>query len=345
MDSTTSNASFGSIPNITSLASAGPPTSVHCSTLTDDFAFVFVLVPIFYIVIFIVGIVGNTIIVVGLTCCLQSKSVANIYIVNLAIADLAFVATLPLWAVNLSTHYKWIFGSFMCKFCAAMSSVNMYSSIFLLTCLSIDRYYGFAHPMKSLNRRTQAKAKIATLVIWILAGATSIPIMFFRQTYYSKVLLHTVCAMKYPENSVFWPTFLDLMKNVVGFVIPFILQGICYCLIYKNILPSPKNKVTRTKSDKVLKIVLTMEFAFIICWLPFQVASFLKVLVRLNIITACKTIRVVHAIMPIATSIAFSNSCVNPILYFFASKRFRNQLIKALRRSLYQSNTNTTKAL
>ncbi|KAM4796007.1 type-1 angiotensin II receptor-like [Rhinophrynus dorsalis] len=333
MDSAT-NASFGSVGNATSLGPTTRSYRIHCSTVTDDFAFVFVLVPICYIIIFIVGIIGNTIIVVGLTCCLQSKSVANIYIVNLAIADLSFVATLPLWAMSMSAKYKWMFGSFMCKFCATMSSVNMYSSIFLLTCLSMDRYFGIVHPMKSLNKRTQAKAKIATIIVWVSACATSIPTMYFRDTYYSKKYKYTICAMKYPHNSIFWPTLVDLMKNVVGFVIPFILQGVYYYLIYKNILASPKNKLKTSNSDKILKVVVTMVFAFILCWLPFQTASFLMVLVRLHIITSCKTNQIITAVMPITVCIAFSNSCVNPILYYFASKRFRKQLMIALRRSL-----------
>ncbi|KAM4702038.1 type-1 angiotensin II receptor-like [Discoglossus pictus] len=343
MDSTTSNTSFGSFKNLTSLSTSASPTSAHCSSLTEEFAFVFILVPVFYIIVFIVGIVGNSVIVVGLTCCLQLKSVANIYIVNLAVADLLFVATLPLWAVNMSDKYHWIFGSFMCKLCATMSSVNMYASIFLLTCLSIDRYFGIVHPMKSLKRRTQTKAKIATFVVWVSACITSSPTMYFRQTFHSTVHHHTVCSMKYPPNSIFWPTFVDLMKNVVGFVMPFILQGVYYYLIYKNMLTSQKNKWKKTKSDKILRIVVTMVCAFLVCWLPFQIATFLMVLVRLHIITACKIVRVIHAIMPITVCIAFSNSCVNPFLYYFASKRFRGQLLKALRRSFSQSYTSTTK--
>ncbi|OCT95585.1 hypothetical protein XELAEV_18013273mg [Xenopus laevis] len=277
------------------------------------------------------------IIVIGLTCFLQAKTVANIYIVNLAIADLSFVATLPLWAVSMAAKYEWTFGSFMCKFCATMSSMNMFSSIFLLTCLSIDRYFGIVHPMRSLKWRTQAKAKIVTFIVWASACAASFPTMYFRETYYSKKHQIITCAMKYPKQRVFWPNFVDLMKNIFGFVIPFLIQGGCYCLIYKNVLASKKSKVKNAKSDNILKVVLAMVSAFIVCWLPFQIASFLKVLVRITWISNCKVAQIINAVMPVTVCIAFSNSCVNPILYFFASKRFRNQLAIALRKSFSQS--------
>nr|DBA32995.1 TPA: hypothetical protein GDO54_000733 [Pyxicephalus adspersus] len=284
-------------------------------------------------IIFVVGIVGNTIIIVGLTCCIQTKSVANIYIVNLAIADLAFVATLPFWAIDLSVRYKWIFGSFMCKLCATMSSVNMYASIFLLTCLSADRYYSIVRPIEALGKRTLTKAKMITVFVWVSAFAVSTPTMFLRQTYYSRYSLHTVCSMKYPSNSILWHIFLYSVKYIVGFLIPFVIQGMCYFFIYKNILASAK-KQKKTKSDKVLRVVVAMVLAFFACWLPFHIVNFLKLLARFKVISNCITVHNINVVIPFTVCIAYSNSCINPIVYYFASKRFRNQLRKSLKGSL-----------
>ncbi|KAM3934861.1 type-1 angiotensin II receptor B-like [Leptodactylus fuscus] len=333
MDLLSTNASTRSLQVIYHTPSAVGQT--NCSHLKSGDTYHFVLIPSLYMLIFIIGIFGNIIIVVGLTCCLHKKSVANIYIVNLAIADLLFVATLPLWAVDLSGNYKWIFGSAMCKFCAAISSVNMYASIFLLTCLSIDRYFGIVRPMESLKNRTLTKAKMITLLIWVSAFVMSIPAMYFRQTYYSYHFKHIVCGMRYPPNSVFWPIFVDSMKYVVGFVLPFTIQGICYYMIYTIILKSSKNKVKKTKSDKILKVVLSMVLAFLICWLPLHIMNIFKLLGRFGIITNCGTIHTINVLIPFTICIAFSNSCINPILYYFASNRFRNQLVKSLKGSLY----------
>ncbi|XP_069828258.1 type-2 angiotensin II receptor-like [Dendropsophus ebraccatus] len=335
MDLLSSNTSTKSFQVILQTPSVAVQT--NCSHLKNDASYHFVLIPILYMLIFIIGIVGNMIIVVGLTCCHHKKSVANIYIVNLAIADLLFVATLPLWAVDLLGRYKWIFGSIMCKFCGAMSSVNMYASIFFLTCLSIDRYFGIVRPMESLKGRTLTKAKIITPLIWGSAFAMSTPSMYFRQTYYSNHIHHIVCGMRYPPNNLFWPIFADSLKYVVGFVIPFIIQGICYCMIYKIILKSSKNKLKKNKSDNILKVVVSMVLAFLICWLPLHIVNIFKLLARFGVITNCGTIHNLNVSIPFTICIAFANSCVNPILYYFASNRFRNQLIKALKRSLTPS--------
>ncbi|XP_056411368.1 type-1 angiotensin II receptor-like [Hyla sarda] len=331
MDLLSSNTSTGSLQVIFQTPSAAGQT--NCSHLKNDASYHFVLIPILYMCISIIGIVGNMIIVVGLTC-LHKKSVANIYIVNLAIADLLFVATLPLWAVDLLGRYKWIFGSMMCKFCAAMSSVNMYASIFLLTGLSIDRYFGIVRPMKSLKKRTLTKAKISTLLIWGSAFVISTPSIYFRQTYYSYHSHHIVCGMRYPPNSLFWPVFVGSLKCVVGFLIPFIIQGICYYMIFKNILKSAKSKLRKTKSDKILTVVVSMVLAFLISWLPLHIVNILKLLARFGIITNCGVAHNLSILIPFTTCVAFSNSCVNPILYYFASNRFRSQFIKSIKGSL-----------
>ncbi|KAM9319950.1 type-1 angiotensin II receptor A-like [Gastrophryne carolinensis] len=303
--------------------------NINCSgKYTADLQFV--LIPIIYITIFVVGTVGNTVIIVGLTFCIQVKSVANLYIVNLAIADLSFVATLPFWAVDMSGKYKWIFGSFLCKFCSVISTVNLYASVFLLTCLSIDRHYSIVRPMRALKNRTFTKAKMATLGVWASAFALSIPIMYFRDTYYSSYSHHIVCSMKFSSNGTFWTIILDAVKFIVGFVIPFIIQGVCYFFIYRKI--SAKNWQKKTKIDKILRLVVTMMLAFLLCWLPFHVINIFKLLARFRLIHDCWTIQVINNIFkPFSVCVAFSNSFINPLIYFFSSKRFRNQLLKSLK--------------
>ncbi|XP_068122077.1 type-1 angiotensin II receptor A-like [Hyperolius riggenbachi] len=333
MDLHPSNAS-SKLPGYIPVQSSNVIENKTCSHLMQENNYQYILFPVIYMIIFVAGTLGNTVIIVGLTCCVPVKSVANIYIVNLAMADLSFVATLPFWAVDLSGKYKWIFGNFWCKFCATMSSVNMYASIFLLTCLSIDRYYSIVRPMKALKKRTLTKAKMITAVVWILAFAMSTPTMYFRQTIHSNFSNHVVCTMVYPPNSIFWPVFIGAMKYTVGFVIPSIVQGICYCLIYKIILALGKMKQKRAKTDKILKVVVAMVLAFLICWLPFHIFDFLKLLARFKLTLSCKTKNHITVLIQFTVCIAFSNSCINPFLYYFASKRFQTQLKRSIKRSL-----------
>ena len=75
-----------------------------------------------YLVIFAVGSAGNALVlyVIGRHAEIRVKSVANYYIWNLALADLVFLMTLPLYCYATLT-LNWPFGWFTCKLSYAVS--------------------------------------------------------------------------------------------------------------------------------------------------------------------------------------------------------------------------------
>ena len=71
---------------------------------------------ILYAIIFIVGIVGNILVVVVISCSRRMKTTVNMYLVNLCIADmLVILVCMPTTLVDIFTKEVWVFGKFMCK--------------------------------------------------------------------------------------------------------------------------------------------------------------------------------------------------------------------------------------
>lgn len=70
----------------------------------------------FYLVTFVAGLVGNTLVlyVVARYSEIRRRSVSNYYMWNLALADELFVFTLPFFCYATWTG-DWIFGNFACK--------------------------------------------------------------------------------------------------------------------------------------------------------------------------------------------------------------------------------------
>ncbi|XP_016402115.1 apelin receptor B-like, partial [Sinocyclocheilus rhinocerous] len=96
--------------------------------------------PVLYMLIFILGLTGNGVVIFTVWRAQSKRRAADIYIGNLAFADLTFVVTLPLWAVYTALGYHWPFGVALCKISSYVVLLNMYASVFCLTCLSLDRY-------------------------------------------------------------------------------------------------------------------------------------------------------------------------------------------------------------
>ncbi|ELK35017.1 Somatostatin receptor type 3 [Myotis davidii] len=98
-----------------------------------------VLIPLVYLVVCVVGLLGNSLVIYVVLRHTASPSVTNVYILNLALADELFMLGLPFLAAQNALSY-WPFGSLMCRLVMAVDGINQFTSIFCLTVMSVDRY-------------------------------------------------------------------------------------------------------------------------------------------------------------------------------------------------------------
>ncbi|XP_066564986.1 type-1 angiotensin II receptor [Amia ocellicauda] len=305
--------------------------SLNCSR-SGRHTFVFTLIPVVYSCNFIIGIVGNSMVVAAIYCYIKLKTVANVFILNLALSDLTFLITLPLWATYTAMGYQWPFGAFFCKASAGLVTFNLYTSVFLLTGMSIDRYLAIVHPVKSRPRRTVFYARITCILIWIFSFLLSVPSIWFRDIIYLKSLNITVCGFLYEKDKLNHILVgVGLIKSIFGFLIPFVIIITCYCLIGKALLEAYQIQKTKSRSDEVLMMLAAVVVAFFLCWVPHQIFHLMDLLAHLHIIKNCRILDIVDTVMPFTICIAYLNSCLNPILYGFVGNNFRKHLIRLLR--------------
>ncbi|XP_072329980.1 type-1 angiotensin II receptor [Scyliorhinus torazame] len=296
------------------------------------YTYIFLMIPVVYSIIFVTGVLGNSMVIIVIYYYLKLKTVANIFLLNLALADLTFVITLPLWAASTAMEYHWPFGVFLCKMSATVLLLNMNASIFLVTCLSIDRYLAIVHPMKSRTKRTLVHAWMACIMVWILAGLASLPAMFFRDAVHYSDWNKTICAFHYPKQyRNQWVFGLALLKNLLGFLIPLLIILICYSLILKSLVQAYQIERSKPVSNEAFKLIKAVVVSFILCWLPFQIFAFMDVLSQLKVIKSCHIPEVIDTSIPFTICVAYFNSCLNPILYGLVGRNFREKFFLLLR--------------
>lgn len=108
------------------------------------------------------------------------KTATNIYIFNLALADTLVLATLPFQGTDVLLGF-WPFGLALCKMVVAIDYYNMFTSIFTLTVMSVNRYIAVCHPVRSLAVCTPQRAKLVNVAVWVLASAIGVPVMIMGQ--------------------------------------------------------------------------------------------------------------------------------------------------------------------
>uniref|UniRef100_A0A8C5M8V6 Type-1 angiotensin II receptor n=1 Tax=Leptobrachium leishanense TaxID=445787 RepID=A0A8C5M8V6_9ANUR len=303
---------------------------VNCSK-AGRHSYIFISVPIVYSLIFVIGLFGNSLVVIVIYCYMKMKTVASIFLMNLALADLCFVITLPLWAAYTALHYNWPFGQFLCKVASAAITLNLYATVFLLTCLSIDRYIAIVHPMRSRIRRTMMIAKTICVAIWLVACLASSPTIIYRKLFFVEGPNVTVCALIYHSDNSSLLVGMGITKNIVGFLIPFVTILTSYSLIAKTLKKTIHDQKGKARNDDILKMIVAIVLVFFFCWLPHQVLTFLDILLQLKVIENCHMQDIVDTGMPISICIAYFNSCLNPFLYGFFGKNFRKHFLQLLK--------------
>uniref|UniRef100_A0A3Q3JW36 B2 bradykinin receptor n=1 Tax=Monopterus albus TaxID=43700 RepID=A0A3Q3JW36_MONAL len=276
--------------------------------------------PVYILIIIVLGITFNVFVL--MVFCLHKKActVAEIYLSNLAAADLLLVSCLPFWAVNIFNGFNWPFGLFLCKVVNLGIKMNASCSVYFLVLVSIDRYVALVHTMSLGRMRGPKYAKLGCLlIIWIAGILLSFPALLFRSVEYFPDLGIYACYVAYPHQG--WRLRYNMTVNIVGFLIPVPIVSFCSYHMTKKLRKYSRNSVER-KAEYLVLVVLAV---FILCWLPYQILIFLDTLYYYNIISGCTWVHVLDISNQLTTYLGYSNSSLNPFLYVIVGKHFKRR--------------------
>lgn len=305
-----------SVPELLATSPAGNRSTIAATMPFSE------VTAVIYAIVFIVGFLGNTLTIYVVVRYAKLKTVTNMYILNLAVADEIYILGIPFLGTNSVLSY-WPFGEFFCKLCMTADGLSQFASTFCLTFMSVDRFLAVVYPIRSAKWRKLQVAKIVSGVVWVVSFLVVLPV-----TVYSRVQedLNT-CNLSWPEPSQLWSVVFILYTSILGFFGPLVIISIGYLLIVIKVrsagVRAGLNK--RRKSErKVTRMVVIIVLVFVICWLPFYTTNMVNLV---HIIPENETMAAVYFSLVILT---YVNSCANPVLYGFLSDNFRQSFLKAL---------------
>ncbi|XP_036435561.1 C-C chemokine receptor type 5 [Colossoma macropomum] len=279
--------------------------------------------PVLYSLFFVVGFLGNVLVVWVIKVGAQLKSMTDVCLLNLALADLLLVCTLPFLA-HYANH-SWIFGEPMCNMVLGIYYVGFYGGIFFIVLMSIDRYLAVVHAVLALRVRNKAYGISASVVIWIIAVASSFPELY--ELGVEEINGDKLCSA-YPNHEKDHNSkVIGLFKmNVLGLLVPLSIVGFCYSMVLRRLL------TVRASRRHAVRLVIVVVVVFFCCWTPYNIAAFLKGLELKRVIaTDCKSSSRIQVILQITEAMAYSHSCLNPFLYVFVGEKFKRHLKRLLR--------------
>ncbi|MEQ2266198.1 hypothetical protein XENORESO_020815 [Xenotaenia resolanae] len=154
----------------------------------------------------------------------QNHLPSTTMLINLTVVDCLLFLVLPFQIVYHFQGNNWDLGEPFCRIVMAMFYGNIYSSVWCLALVALDRYVGLVHPCGAKTLRSQQMTLYMSGAVRLVMLAAMLPLLLSQQTYPLHDLNITTCHDALPESkqtNFFLPYFST--QFVICFLLPVII--------------------------------------------------------------------------------------------------------------------------
>ncbi|CAF0786857.1 unnamed protein product [Didymodactylos carnosus] len=238
-------------------------------------------------IFFLCGLIGNSLVLIGIGLNKGMQTPTNLLIFNLAVADILFIIfCIPTTLYTLANIGRWPFGALGCKLAQFINHLSAFMSIYLLVAMSFDRalwFIGIAisipigclFTVLSFND-DQGKKPASYCLLKYLQTNYSMPLVplhsINRTSHYSPavneynsiVMTNTTNDALPYQASVYWIGFVVFL-----YALPLICIVILYGLMLEFLRGAHGSQVNRSKR-RATRMILAVVLTYASCWFSMQ---------------------------------------------------------------------------
>ncbi|CAG9809871.1 unnamed protein product [Chironomus riparius] len=315
------------------------------------------------IFIIVAAIFGNLLVIISVMRVRKLRIITNYFVVSLALADIMVAMMAMTFNFSVQFTGRWLFGPLVCDLWNSLDVYFSTASILHLCCISVDRYYAIVKPLKYPINMTKRKVAIMILITWISPALLSfVPIfagwyttkdhLIYQETHLTECsfIVNTYYAVVSSSISFWIPCTIMLFMYYAIFreanrqEKQLAMRHGNAMLMHRHSNCGPSNngelsgsgssktltlhevesEHTPTKDKHLIKMKREHKAArtlgiimgvFIACWLPFFIWYITTSL--------CDTCPSPDILVAILFWIGYSNSTLNPIIYAYFNRDFR----------------------
>lgn len=246
---------------------------------------------------------------------IKRKNELGVYLLNLALSDICFIASLPIWIIY-SIKESWTYSSSMCVVCVFLLFTNFYTSSCLLGCIAVDRYLAVVYPLQFNFFRKPRTALVVSAFAWTLVIIMN-SFLLSSESIYDEAA--NVCLDVYPLRQ----RNINVARFVLGFFLPAVVVVFCYWRLCKEV---KSNKATScTERKHLFRLMGSVFLSLCVCFGPLHVALLLRA-----VLGDCKPPKWLFLLNQIGKALSQLNCLADPFLYCFITKTGRNSFAQAI---------------
>ena len=288
-----------------------------------DSHFMFVLyklvVPIIFGLITLLGVVGNLLVIYVIFSRIKMRTVTNLLLLNLAAADLSFVVICPPFTAYAFAADQWQFGNVACKLMHYLLNVTVYVTIYTLVLISVIRYMTIIYNTQTLRFRTKRNIVMMCLIIWVIMLIGNIPIILSYGLIHYEGGIKDCGLYKMSYGKTIYGSFFVLAYLLPLIIIAILSVGILHHINkQKPTMLAKKKTKSEDKKKQASRLLILVVVIFALFWLPVHIHLLVAYFGTISQSPYYMAVSVLWNVL------AYFNSCVNPIIYNYASKDFRD---------------------
>lgn len=190
------------------------------------------LLAFLYGIVSLLAVLGNGLVIVIIVRNQRMHTVTNIFIANLAVADVIIgMFSIP-FQFQAALLQRWVLANFMCSLAPMVQVISVNVSIFTLTIIAVDRYIAVIHPFRA--GCSQRWAAVIITATWILAVGLALPYaLFFWVDYLDEVNgeVKPWCSLHDPPALFMFFVYYSCVQVAVQYLFPLVVISFCYSRI------------------------------------------------------------------------------------------------------------------
>lgn len=271
--------------------------------------------PLLLWVVCVLGSLGN-----GLVLCVlllsRVRGMADVCLLNLALADLLLALLLPLWAhtgTGEDVAGSGLAADALCKLKIGMYQLGFASGLLFVSLMSLDRYLAIVHAVRSSAVRKLRYSLLASATVW----AISVSFAAIKAAFY--VSKEGQCDWSYPpETARTWVLAHNFVE--VGLCLGLCLPVVTLC--YVRILVVVRQQKS-SKKDRAVRLIFAIVCVFVLFWVPYNAAVLVQTAVDLMEVEDCEVNQRLVLAMEVTEVVTLTHCCINPVIYAFVGEKFR----------------------
>ena len=284
-----------------------------------------------------VGIFGNILVLVTLVIDRKLRVLNNLFIANLAVADLFIAAIIhPFTAVGIIGGREQLFFqesgeiTYLCEFLASFCIISCSASLFSIGAVAFNRYVYICHNRVYSKLYTHCTIPVMIIGIWIIGTMIDLPtyLQFGNHIFHARI---STCFFNplHPGYKVLF---------VVANFFPMALTVYCYiriiALVYRrnqhlqktikqaNQIGNHNTSAIKAADVRLLKAIAAMAILALIIYTPFAITLL------------ADRGQISETVWRFSNGLMHSFSCINWLIYAVTNNRIRNGFTKIFRKCL-----------